>query len=146
MKITVQRRIQTPQSTEGDLFLDGIWECYTLEPRDRKFAPASITDGGPTKPYAIPAGTYSWQKQMSAHFGFEVVAVLNVPGFTGIEIHPGSLPQNTLGCTLVGSIEQQNFIGHSQEEFTRLMSLLPASGTIAYLDVVPAAPPPNQQV
>ncbi len=137
MKITVQRRLLTPQSTEGDLYLDGGWECYTLEP---PVLPP------PTKPRAISAGTFHWEKRMSPHFGFETVWVLNVPDFEDIEIHPGNMPANTLGCTLVGSIQQQNFVGHSQEEFARLMSLLPASGTVEYLDPVAPNSQPNNQV
>ncbi len=56
VKITVQRRLLTPQSTEGDLYLDGGWEAYTLEPRDIIFAPR--IDEVSEKPYAIPSGSY----------------------------------------------------------------------------------------
>lgn len=139
MKITVQRKTLTPQSTQGEMFLDGLFECYSLEPRDRKFAPTSITDGGSEKPYAIPAGTYPWRKYQSPELGYEDVLIEDVPGFTGVEIHIGNFPRNTKGCTLVGSVEQQDFVGHSKEEFGRLMLKLPASGQITYLDP-PAAP------
>lgn len=143
MKITVQRRTLTIESTQGEMSLDGIFECYTLEPRDRRFAPASITDGGPTKPYAIPVGTFFWKKYFSPKHGFEVVLIEGVPGFTSIELHPGNIPKDTLGCTVVGTTEQANFVGHSKEEFARLMAKLPDSGTIDYLD---APEPPRQQI
>lgn len=125
------------------MFLDGLFECYTLEPPAILYA--RIVDQVAQKPYAIPAGTYPWRKYMSPDHGFEVVLVENVPGFEGVEIHPGSLPQNTLGCTLVGMVEQQNFVGHSQEEFARLMAKLPASGTITYRDPANIPGKPAQQ-
>ena len=136
MKITVQRKTLTPQSTEGEMFLDGLFECYTLEPP---------TLDPPTKPRAIPADTYPWRKYFSPDHGIEVVLVENVPGFTGIEIHPGNFPRDTLGCTVVGTIEQENFVGHSQEEFARLMAKLPASGTITYRDPANIPGKPAQQ-
>ena len=142
MKITVERRILTPESTEGEMLLDGTFECYTLEPKDRRYAITSI-DGGPVKPYAIPAAIYFWKKYLSPSHGFEVVLVEGVPGFTSIEIHPGNVPKDTLGCTVVGTFEQQNFVGHSKEEFGRLMAKLPDSGTIEYIY---APVPPGQQI
>jgi Family of unknown function (DUF5675) len=146
VRITVQRETETVESTEGQMFLDGLFECYTLEPRNKRFAPTSITDAGPEKPYAIPAGIeYPWIKYFSPDHGFEVVRLRNVPGFTAIEIHPGNFPKDTLGCTVVGMIEQENFVGHSQEEFARLMAKLPSSGTILYLDPASVPGKGNQQ-
>ena len=130
MKITIQRKTLTPESTTGELFLDAMYECVTLEPP---------TLEPPAKPRAIRAGTYFWEKRTSPHFGFETVWVLGVPDFVAIEIHPGNFPKDTLGCTLVGTFEQQNFVGHSKEEFARLTAKLPDSGTIDYLDA-PASP------
>ena len=138
VNITVQRDPPSPESTQGQMFLDGAFECFTLEPP---------TLPPPTKPRAIGAGTYHWEKRMSPHFGFETVWVLGVPDFVNIEVHPGNVPANTAGCCLVGSVEQQNFVGHSKEEFARLMSRLPASGEITYLDApASAAQPPDQSV
>lgn len=136
MKITIQRRILTPQSTEGDLFLDGGWEAYCLEP---PVLPP------PIKPRAIPAGEYSWRKYLSPRLGYEVVLVENVPDFIGVEIHIGNFAADTSGCLLVGSIQQQNFVGHSKEEFALLMEALPTSGTIEYFDA-PAANPPSHSI
>lgn len=139
MNITVQREPLTPQSTPGKMSLDGVFECYTLEPRNKIYAP--MIGGVAQKPYAIPAGSFFWRKVMSPEHGFEVVLIQGVPGFTGIEIHPGNIPKNTRGCTVVGTIQEQNFVGHSQEEFARLMAKLPDSGTIDYLDAPPVQQP-----
>lgn len=135
MKITIQRRILTNESTEGEMFLDGLFEAYTLEPP---------TLDPPAKPRAIRAGTYFWEKRTSPHFGFPTVWVLGVPDFVNIEIHPGNFPQDTLGCTLVGTFEQQNFVGHSKEAFADLMRKIPDSGTIDYKDA--PAEQPNSDI
>jgi Family of unknown function (DUF5675) len=130
MRITVLRDEPTPQSTEGTMYLDGRFECYTLEPP---------TLQPPTKPRAIPAGVYNWQKYLSPKMGFEVILLLNVPDFTGVEIHPGNDPDDTIACTVVGTVEQDNFVGHSREAFAELMAKLPDSGTIDYVDKAAAA-------
>ena len=117
------------------MFLDGLFQCYTLEP------PKEIP---PTKPRAIDAGTYPWKKYMSPKLGIEVVLLMNVPDFDAVEIHPGNDAEDTLACTVVGMIESENFVGHSREAFAELMAKLPTSGTITYLD--PPETPPGQQV
>lgn len=123
MNITVVRKVFTPESTQGEMFLDGVFEAYTLEP------PA---DQAPTKPRAVSIGTYTWAKGMSEHFGFEVVKVADIPDFDNVEIHPGNFPSDTHGCCLVGANDGANFIGHSREAFDALMAKLPDSGTITY--------------
>lgn len=125
MTITVQRKSYTPLSTQGEMFLDGVHECYTLEPR---------RDQSQGKPYCIPAGTYPWSKKISLHFGFKTIWLSNVLGFTDIEIHPGNFPLDTHGCTLVGETEGLNYVGMSDAEFAYLMAKLPDSGQITYLD------------
>lgn len=127
--LTVQRGPVDSVATQGQMFIDGLFECYTLEP---PILPA------PTKPRAIPAGVYNWVKYFSPHFGFEVIAILNVPGFFGVEIHPGNYPADTHGCTIVGSIEGKDFVGHSDVEFAALMAKLPDSGQITYVDAIAA--------
>ena len=125
MIITVQRKTLTPQSTRSEVFLDGLFCCYGLEPP---------TLPPPAKPRAIPAGTYPWYKAQSAHFGCETVWLQDVPDFEDVEIHFGNAPDDTRGCLLVGSMESANFVGHSREAFAELMQRLPATGTIQYLD------------
>lgn len=125
MNITVNRGPGDENATPGQMLLDGIFECFTLEPR---------RDQSKGKPYLTPAGTYAWIKAQSLDLDRLVVCVLNVPGFTGIEIHPGNFPSNTRGCTLVGKTEAVDFVGYSDEEFADLMAKLPDSGEITYQD------------
>jgi hypothetical protein len=125
MLLTVNRFKYDNQSTQGSLGIDGIFECYTLEPKKDQ-------SGG--KPYCIPAGIYSYVIGISSRFSRNVIKVLDVPGFTDIEIHPGNFPGDTHGCTVVGSVEGNDFVGHSNFEFGELMSKVNISGKVQYID------------
>ena len=64
-----------------------------------------------------------------------------VPGFDDagphgpIEIHPGNLPEQTEGCTLVGLTHGTDSVGLSDEAFVKLVSLLPADFQVCYVDL-----------
>lgn len=72
-----------------------------------------LTRKGPG-PVAIPAGVYPVWLRWSDHHGFWVPAVMDVPGRTDIEIHPGDFPKDTLGCLLVGSSRHPDVLFDSQ--------------------------------
>jgi len=125
MELTVQRLAPTPNSTPGMMDIDGIFFCYTLEPR------SDTTHG---KPYCIPAGTYPVTLEMSPKFGFVTPHVNDVPGFTEIEIHIGNFPKDTEGCCLVGFSRAEDFVGDSREAFAALMAKLVEPISITYID------------
>lgn len=137
MKLTVIRQQGTALSTPGMLDIDGVFQCYTLEPR---------MDRSHGKPYAVPAGNYALVLERSPHFsaimGYDFITphVLGVPGFDYIEIHPGNKPADTLGCCLVGetrSSSTPDWIGNSVLAFTTLLARLkkaPGLLTISYVD------------
>ena len=134
MNITVERKWFTPHSTVGEMRLDGAFFCFTLEPR------ADQTQG---KPYCIPAGQYPVTLAMSARFQMITPHVMDVPGFSEIEIHPGNFPKDTEGCCLVGSVRDVDFVGNSRATFSKLMPLLQAGPiTISYVDAALAAGKP----
>ncbi|MFX7824823.1 DUF5675 family protein, partial [Acinetobacter baumannii] len=62
MKLLLQREPSTKQSTPGKLFIDGQFECHTLEDIVR---PRGVKVYGQT---AIPAGTYQVVLTMSPRF------------------------------------------------------------------------------
>jgi hypothetical protein len=125
MLILVKRRTYTPQSTQGEMFLNNVHECWTLEPR---------ADQSQGKPYCVPDGIYDWEVAFSPRFNRNVIRVQSLPGFDDIEVHPGNFPRDTHGCCLVGSTESANFVGHSDAEFDALLAKLPPSGQIQYLN------------
>ena len=121
MDITVQRLTYDDQATQGQMLLDGVFFCYTLEPRK---------DQSQGKPYCVAVGTYPVILQWSEHFQMVVPVVQNVPDFTGVEIHPGDYPKDTHACCLVGEIESKDFVGQSRAAFDALMEKLKyTSGT-----------------
>jgi hypothetical protein len=130
MNMLVRRRWSDPKSVMGEIFLDGKFECYTLEPPFK-------TDG--SKPRAIPAGTYQLTVRFSPKFQRLMPHVENVPDFNGVLIHWGNFPKDTEGCTLVGFMHGQDFVGHSRDEFDKLFDQLCSAceagpQTITYFD------------
>lgn len=130
MHLTVTRRQGTALSTPGSLDINGVFECYTLEPR---------RDESQGKPFAIPLGRYQVQLLFSRKFGRVTPHVMNVPGFEAIEIHYGNYPADTEGCLLVGQTRQTDFVGNSREAFGRLMEKLLAASTPIFISYEDAA-------
>lgn len=125
MLVTVQRAWYTEKSTCGMLALDGIFECFTLEPR---------RDQSQGKPFCIPAGTYDVIVEQSPRFQQPTPHLQNVPGFDYIELHPGNFPGDTHGCTLVGQEHATDDVSNSRAAFEQLMSKLPQKFQIVYID------------
>ncbi len=121
MNITVERKWFTPNSTGGEMRLDGAFFCYTLEPR---------ADPSKGKPYCIPVGQYPVTLAFTPRFQMITPHVMGVSGFEEIEIHPGNFPKDTEGCCLVGSTRDTDFVGNSRATFAKLMPQL-QSGSIA---------------
>ena len=92
----LQRKWAVKDATLGELFLDGVFECYTCEDIVR---PLGQKVPGQT---AIPTGTYRVVTDWSPRFQKNMLHVLDVPGFDGIRIHPGNTALDTDGCILVG--------------------------------------------
>lgn len=157
MTIQVQRQAawSSDKSTMGALSINGLFYCYTLEP------PMKTTEGQ-AKPYAIPSGTYQVRLEESPHFT-ELMArssrmralfeplfpdgrvitphLYGVPDFESVEIHPGNIPEDTDGCTLVGEDRAADFVGASDLAFRTLMRrLLAANDQIlgTYVDPIAA--------
>ena len=79
----------------GDLFIDGVFFCHTLEDEKR-------ADG--VKVYgktAIAAMTYEVILTMSNRFKRIMPLLLDVPMFTGVRLHGGNTSKDSHGCPLV---------------------------------------------
>jgi Family of unknown function (DUF5675) len=116
MKVDVYRKIETTQSITGEFWIDGIQQCYCLEP-------ARLTPFYPGHP-CIQAGTYHVVLTLSPHLGYVCPEVLNVPERTAIRWHIGNFPKDVLGCCVVGTELGQNFVGNSRAAFDALMAKL----------------------
>lgn len=112
MKIDIKRLYKSEHSTIGELTIDGVWECYTLEDLER-----DVKIKGET---AIPKGTYKVIINQSNRFKRLLPLLLDVPGFEGVRIHSGNTNHDTEGCILVGRTRSQDFIGQSRKAFDKL--------------------------
>lgn len=102
MKLTVQRALSANATTFGDLLVDGVPECVTLEDQVREIAGQPVASWKVRNETAIPAGAYSLGLVNSPHFGPNTIALLDVPGFKNVRIHSGVNRDSTEGCITVG--------------------------------------------
>ena len=121
LEIEIRREIYTSKSTMGRLFVNGEFECYTLEDCAR---PQEIKIAGAT---CIPCGTYWLAINFSNRFQRLMPELLQVPGFAGIRIHAGNTDADTEGCILVGATREDNFVGSSRTAFRGLFAKLQAA-------------------
>lgn len=103
----------TDKSTCGELWVDGEFYCYTLEPTCRKKVGDVV---------AIPQGKYEVVMYDSPHFKKRVPLLLKVPGREYIEIHTGNNPDDTHGCMLVGMCKGIDSVMDSVKAFNGLIS------------------------
>ena len=150
MKLKVVRFSDNKESTLGLLFLNGIFECFTLEDEKR-----TKKIFGETR---IPEGIYdiALRKEGSHHnrylgkFGPDfhkgMLHVKNVPNFKWILIHIGNSDDDTAGCLLLGDVaynnkESEGFIGQSTVAYTNMYSKViqalknKESVTIEYINI-----------
>ena len=114
MQLLLNREPSNGVCTLGRLYVDGVFECYTLEDIVRAEKIPHQT--------AIPGGSYEVIVNHSNRFGVDMPLLLNVPGFDGIRIHPGNTAADTDGCILVGAILGANSVGDSRRAFNRLFA------------------------
>lgn len=124
MELTLKRETFTEESTIGKLSINGVFECFILEDKDR-----SLTDTMPLaeivakKIYgktAIPYGRYEIDWTMSARFKTMMPILKNVKGYDGIRIHKGNTSIDTLGCLICGTKKASNKVIESTAATNKL--------------------------
>ena len=129
MKLQVVRTQFGTDATNGLLFIDGIFECYTLEDQYQAVKVMHET--------CIPEGTYDIEfrktggfhakyseRYKNAHYG--MLHIQDVPNFTYILIHTGNTDEHTSGCLIVGETQQDlevskdGFIGSSTLAYKKM--------------------------
>ena len=117
MRLKLVRTEFYRSNTIGRLYIDGVFECFTLEDAVRK---------GP-KVYgqtAIPEGEYCITLDFSPRFQRILPRLYHVPNFEGVLIHTGNKAEQTEGCILVGRSEKDAYIEESKLAFASLMKKL----------------------
>ena len=131
MKLQVIRTQFGKDATNGLLFIDGLFECYTLEDQYQAVKVMHET--------CIPEGTYDIKfrkvggfherysaKYQNAHYG--MLHIQDVPNFTYILIHSGNTDEHTSGCLIVGETQQDldvskdGFVGSSVVAYKKMYS------------------------
>lgn len=138
MELKIIRKYKNPKYCIGHLYVNGIYECDTLEDTDRGLTEDSpLSEIQSKKVYgetAIPTGTYkidmntvspkfkdrSWAK----FCGGKLPRLIDVPGYSGVLIHVGNKPADTLGCILVGDNKIKGQVINSTSTFQELYSLM----------------------
>lgn len=121
MNLTLVRQTLTPDSTTGQLYIDGQPFCYTLE--------LPVIDGLPGS--AIPEGTYPVVLAPSPKFMAStddwvlryaqlIPHIYQIPDRTNILVHWGNTASDTEGCILVGQSLGTNYVGNSRLAFEHL--------------------------
>jgi hypothetical protein len=138
MKLLLKRTFKGPQYTIGKLYVNGVYECDTLEDTDRGlYQTQSLLEIQNKKVYgqtAIPYGTYkidmntvspkfkdrSWAK----FCGGKLPRLIDVKGYEGVLIHVGNKAEDTLGCILVGENKIKGQVISSTDTFKKLYDRL----------------------
>ena len=142
MKLLVDRKWKKETYCIGRLYVDGLLFSNTLEDRDRGLKQTDHPDyikarkvAGET---AIPTGTYEVAMNVTSP-KYSAVAwyyklcqgkmprLLNVPGFDGILIHPGSDALSTRGCILTGKNTIVGKLTESKATFEKLYKKMKAA-------------------
>lgn len=113
MKLMLVRDSFSPSSTDGVLFVDSRPFCNTLEPaQGKKFKYG--------KGCCIAPGIYSIDLHYSPKFGKYMLTLCGVRGRSGILIHSGNTPKDTVGCILVGKREECGRLSYSRSNLDKL--------------------------
>jgi len=125
MLLSLKRTIFSEYSTIGELSIDGKFECFILEDRDRGLDSSQTLDEIKsvkiTAQTAIPTGKYPVIYTMSRRFKRMLPLLTNVPGYDGIRIHPGNTAIDTEGCLLPGKRAEKDFVTDSRLAFNLLL-------------------------
>ena len=141
MELTLYRKWKKDTYTIGILYVNGKRFCETLEDRDRGLYQGMDEEwirekkvyGETCVPYGRYRITlhrkspkYSKKKAFQKIDGY-MPCLLNVPGFSGILIHPGNWPKDSCGCILVGENKVKGGVANSTVWFWRLYDLMKAA-------------------
>lgn len=141
MELTLRRIAFKPTYTIGKLYIDGEFFCDTLEDTDRgletKMTKSEIAEKKIKGKTCIPYGKYEITLDVvsNKYSNFvkypyakpcngRIPRLLNVPGFEGILIHPGTTENDTDGCILVGKNSIVGKLTNSQDTWKRMYEKL----------------------
>lgn len=147
MEILLKRIAKKNLYTIGKLYIDGVYFCDTIEDKDRGLSQSMLLEEikkiKVPNETAIPTGTYNvtlnvvspkfkdraWAKP----YGGKVPRILNVPGFEGVLIHPGTDQNSTSGCVILGKNKIVGKVIESQATFKIFMTKIAGQKNITLI-------------
>ena len=113
--ISIKRKTTGPNSTIGDLSVNGTPIGNTLEPpwKDNKSFESSI-----------PPGTYFASTIQVEKFSGTVLLLTPTGSRTGILFHRGNIPDDTSGCILPGKSAGQDSVSGSETALNEILDLI----------------------
>jgi hypothetical protein len=129
VKLQVVRTQFGRDATNGLLFIDGLFECYTLEDQYQEVKimhETCIPEGTYDVKFRTVGGFHERYKKRYGNSHYGMLHLQNVPGFTYILIHSGNTDEHTSGCLIVGETQQDldvsedGFIGSSGKAYVKL--------------------------
>ncbi len=131
MELVLNRTTRTNRSTISELTVNGVFECFILEDKDRGLRQGmTLSELMALKiktRTAIPSGRYEIVVNFSDRFQKMLPLLLDVPAFAGIRIHPGNTDTDTEGCLLPGKTKSPDMVGSSRAAFTVLFDKIKAA-------------------
>lgn len=142
MNLKLVRKYKKDTYTIGILYVDGVYFCETCEDKDRGLKQtdslAKIKAVKLPNETAIPTGVYKVRmdiispKYSQIDFYKELCSgkmprIMNVPGFEGILVHPGSSALDSSGCVLVGRNKIKGGLTLSRVTFSELYTKMNAA-------------------
>lgn len=142
MEIKVNRTYKKDTYTIGDLYIDGVWFCNTVEDKDRGLKQTMTLNEIKSKKVptqtAIPSGRYKItlsvvSPKFSQKTFYKTVCdgkvprILNVPGYDGILLHVADGANGAMlveGCLGIGYNKVKGGVLNGKEVFTTFYNIL----------------------
>lgn len=142
LKLLIHRKYKKDKYTIGIMYINGIRFANTMEDKDRfltfNMDPKYILSKKVYGETAIPTGIYRVEMTYSPKFSNrswcakeagKSPQIMNVPGFSGIRIHPLNTAEDSLGCIGVGENTIKGKITNSTYYYRKLIEnyIIPAT-------------------
>ncbi len=129
MELVLVRYPSGSKCTIGTLYLNDIFECFTLEDIVREIKGKPVEQWKIHGATAMTSGKYKMIIDMSNRFKRLLPLVLDVPGFSGIRFHPGNTDADTDGCVLPAIMvaPDKNSVMNSRKAFDNLFAKMQAA-------------------
>jgi hypothetical protein len=122
MKMKLERVQLDPDVTIGELWINGVFAAWVCEDAVREVAGEPVASWKVPGKTAIPRGTYQVDITFSSRFQRDLPVLVDVPGFSGIRMHPGNDADDTEGCLLPGDTRLAKSVGQSRVAFDRIFA------------------------